>query len=620
MTRRREMSLFLAGVVVLVGTAGCNVFAPPRPAQPPRLTRNRMLESLEQAVRWRDPATQTVMLLANEYLAGDHVRAGYEYFAARAREAPDQVLFTALAGLFQARTAPEIALLDRVAWVEDALAKLDRAAALGGLERYLRGVVLAELPARFKRGPQAIEDLEATLAHAERFPPGLQRGAWRGLARAYAALDRAADAERARASAGGTADGRMLITDGSVTAADGFRFVPPELVEVARGVYVAQGYDFADISFVETGDGIVAIDAGTTTGSAAAAVEALRKRTSEPIRHVIVTHAHWDHIGGLAALQAPGVEVIAHARFADELAVDNSAEVPFHFFFGTKARGPYRFEPTRVVGQREVVELGGRRFVLEPTRGGETEDALLVELPDAGLTFVGDAFMPYFGAPFVAEGSVDGLLATIAQLRAHGPAQLIHGHAPLTRNYPFAVLEPLGAAIAEVHRRALAAIHDGHTLADVLAENPLPASLAAHPDAVVPFLLLRDNLIERDYVQRTGYWKPDGEGMEVFTRAEWGRAADLLAGGREAAFVEAAATLNQRGDFGMALRITELGLAAHPGSAALADHRRRALDGLRAVYQFNPFRFLIYSEMAGVELPPLPERPTRPSRAVGKAP
>ena len=47
-----------------------------------------------------------------------------------------------------------------------------------------------------------------------------------------------------------------------MTARDGFRFRPPRLLEVAPHVYVAHGYDFADIAFVLTNDGVVAIDAG----------------------------------------------------------------------------------------------------------------------------------------------------------------------------------------------------------------------------------------------------------------------------------------------------------------------------------------------------------------------
>jgi hypothetical protein len=53
----------------------------------------------------------------------------------------------------------------------------------------------------------------------------------------------------------------------------------------------------------------------------------------------------------------------------------------------------------------------------------------------------------------------------------------------------------------------------------------------------------------------------------------------------------------------MGLRIAELGLAAHPESAPLAREKRRALEGLRARYHYNPFKFLIYSDMAKDEVP-----------------
>jgi glyoxylase-like metal-dependent hydrolase (beta-lactamase superfamily II) len=85
---------------------------------------------------------------------------------------------------------------------------------------------------------------------------------------------------------------------------------------------------------VLTDAGIVAIDAGTTEATAQAALSALRQRVSAPITHVILTHAHWDHVGGLAALRAPDTRVIAQAGFADELQIVNDTGVPFRYFFG----------------------------------------------------------------------------------------------------------------------------------------------------------------------------------------------------------------------------------------------------------------------------------------------
>ena len=67
----------------------------------------------------------------------------------------------------------------------------------------------------------------------------------------------------------------------------------------------------------------------------------------------------------------------------------------------------------------------------------------------------------------VAEGSVDGLLDTIARLRALGPTRLIHGHAPLTENFTFAVLEPLAGALTAVRDATVRSLREGRTLQEI---------------------------------------------------------------------------------------------------------------------------------------------------------
>jgi glyoxylase-like metal-dependent hydrolase (beta-lactamase superfamily II) len=574
------------------------------------VTRNVELEALQEAVRWPNPTPQTVLTLVGQFMASRRDHEGYTFFQERAASQPNQPLWLALEGLFQARLAGQVPLPQREAWVHEALAKLDRAVSQGsGLGRYFRGTVLAQLPDEFGKAEAAVADLEWVLQNQERFPVGFRRNVYRALAQAYTTLGREKEAVAALQGSGYPSLDPTLplfTADYWVTAKDGFRFSPPRFVELAPKVYVAQGYDFADLAFVLTDAGIVAIDAGTTETNARAVLSALRRISPQPVTHLILTHAHWDHIGGLSGLKAQGTQVIAQARFADELRRVNETGVGFRYFFGGEGRRRYEVVPDRLIGERERLTVGGTEFVLYPVRGGETDDALLIHLPTSGVLFVGDAFMPYLGAPFLPEGSAEGLFETIALIRALNPRLLIHGHPPLTDNFTMDALPGLEVALRDVYEQTLQGIGQGKTLVEIIHQNLLPSALRSQPQAVIPFLVMRDQLMTRVYQQRTGYWKPDGEGMEVLAPQEWAAALDLLGGGKEEAFVRSAKLLLDRSDDALALKLTNLGLLNYPTSQTLTHLRRQALDRLREKYQqLNPFKFIIYSEWAGAELPPV---------------
>jgi hypothetical protein len=167
-------------------------------------------------------------------------------------------------------------------------------------------------------------------------------------------------------------------------------------------------------------------------------------------------------------------------------------------------------------------------------------------------------------------------------------------------------LPGLEAALRELYQRTLQGIGEGRTLVEFLHQNVLPASLRDHPGAVLPYLVMRDNFIKRVYHQRTGYWKPDGEGLEVVAPTEWAAALNLLAGKRESAFVGSIQTLLGQRDYVLALKLADVSLLSYPKSDGLAALRRQALDGLRAQHQqLNPFKFIIYSEWAGAALAPV---------------
>jgi glyoxylase-like metal-dependent hydrolase (beta-lactamase superfamily II) len=580
-----------------------------------RITRQRDVESLKVAARWPNADKSTIVTLASR-LAASHAGAdGYRYFAELSDAQPDAALPLALAGFFQARLGGGAdggaeGGADGGGVIDAALAKLDRAAAADlGLPQYFRGLALTALPPDRGRAEQAVADLEFVLAVRDLFPAMLLRGAFDGLARAYAVLchdDRAADAARRSGLAAAPTGTELTLGGFWANAEDGFRFTSPRILRPEPGIQVAQGYDFCDLGFITTADGVIAIDAGTTPDRVKTALSDLDLPAGSVISHLILTHAHWDHVGGADALRGPGSRVIAQSGFPAGLAREQDARPQFRYFTGAAGELGIALTPDQLVSAPTPLTVGGTGLMLYPTRGGETGDALLVHLPATGVLFAGDVLMPYLGQPFTDEGSPEGLLEALAFIEGLRPRMIIHGHPPLTDLFTAAAVPGLKAALTQLYGEVLDGIRRGSALADVLAAARLPDVLRDHPAAVVPYLVTRDNFAARLYHQRTGYWQPDGTGMEPSTAAERAAALDLLAGGREDRFADAAATLLDQGDHALALEIIKPGLLRYPASSALAELRRTALHRLMEQYQqSDPFKFLVYAEQAGVELGPV---------------
>lgn len=153
-----------AALLLLLGCASTLHDRPP-------VTQQRELLLYGELAGYPGARDIVVLTAAGQYLAAHREHDGQARFAALARRYPDRALYRSLEGVMQARVAPDIALLDRVAWVEDAIGKLDDGARREPvLGRYLRGLVLASLPERFGKAAVAVADLEAARADVARLP------------------------------------------------------------------------------------------------------------------------------------------------------------------------------------------------------------------------------------------------------------------------------------------------------------------------------------------------------------------------------------------------------------------------------------------------------------------
>ena len=213
-----------------------------------------------------------------------------------------------------------------------------------------------------------------------------------------------------------------------------------DAVDLGQGIFMSK--DVSNLYLVRTDDGSVLINTGIIY-SAAENKRRFDAVTSDPIRKIVFTQSHEDHIGGWPTFNALGVETIAQAN---------------HRFVRIQYRdlGPAMARRSRALWSRdqkqEITErpepvittafhdshdfvLGGRRFELYSVPGGETICSLVVWLPQDRIVFTGNMTGPIFGhVPnlYTVRGEryryVQWYLDSVQRVIDLAPEVLITGH------------------------------------------------------------------------------------------------------------------------------------------------------------------------------------------------
>jgi glyoxylase-like metal-dependent hydrolase (beta-lactamase superfamily II) len=222
-----------------------------------------------------------------------------------------------------------------------------------------------------------------------------------------------------------------------------------------------------------------------------------------PTPYIILTQGHVDHVGGVGLFREPGTALIAQRNLtacqADDKRIktvrESQAYIWFRAVFDTVARDASAPAPkfTQDVPVADIefddrydFELGGMRFEILATPGGETVDSSVVWLPQHKVLFSGNVFGPLF-PHFPNFNTIRGdryrqfepYLQSLRRIRALEPELLITGHfEPIVgRDLIRACLDRLEAAVEYVHTETLKGMNSGKDIWSLMRDVQLPDEL-----------------------------------------------------------------------------------------------------------------------------------------------
>ncbi|AQA18993.1 hypothetical protein BST95_12820 [Halioglobus japonicus] len=263
---------------------------------------------------------------------------------------------------------------------------------------------------------------------------------------------------------------------------------------------------FSNAYLVETSAGAVQINTGM--GMEAPVISAnFRDFSTSPVQALVLTQGHVDHVGGTAYFreQHPGLKVIAGALNPEHQAYD-ARLAPFRagrsaFAFTQKFAAAFEYyksqdytnfpaqdtpQPDVLVEDAYVFEVGDTRFEVIAIPGAETNDSVIVWLPQHKICFTGNLFGCPFGhfpnlVTIRGDRYRDALVVAeaVKRIRDLEPEMICYGHHGPVRGAQLIAdeLDALYGAIMHVHDETVAGMNAGKDVHTLMCDISLPPEL-----------------------------------------------------------------------------------------------------------------------------------------------
>jgi len=214
--------------------------------------------------------------------------------------------------------------------------------------------------------------------------------------------------------------------------------------------------------FVVTPAGVIATDPISERRPAKPYIDAIQAVTKAPIKYVIYSHSHFDHVAGGQPFKELGAVFVAHRNARDRIAALKPPDVVI---------------PDQAVEGKRNVALGGTTLELNYVGRNHSDSTLVMRLPKEKIVFTVD-WIPIQGIQFrgMADTYVPDIEDSLKKVIAMDWETLIPGHpgpggkqtgTKDNAREELAYLQDLSAAVKQ-------AVSEGKSYADAQKEIKLP--------------------------------------------------------------------------------------------------------------------------------------------------